>query len=200
MTTTSAPAEYAPGLAQRLLRRLGQDTLYILVGFPLGLVTLVLCMVGFFFGVGAAIIWVGVPALVGTIMMARGFATLERARMVPILGRRLPHPAYKRAAPDASIAGRALTPLSDGQSWLDLVHGMFRFIPSTISFAFAIVWWVGALAGLTFPLWDWSIPRGPDNQDLPELLGLGSHYSTRIAFHMALGFFFAGTLLPVIRG
>lgn len=200
MTTTSAPAEYAPGLTQRLMRRLGQDTLYILVGFPLGIVTLVLSMVGFFFGIGAAIIWVGVPALVGTIMLARGFATLERARLVPILGRRLPHPAYKRAAPDAGIAGRALIPLSDGQSWLDLVHAMFRFIPSTIAFAFAVAWWAGALGGLTFPLWDWSIPRGPDNQDLPELLGLGTDNSTRIVFYMALGFFFAGTLLPVIRG
>ncbi|WP_212991386.1 sensor histidine kinase [Actinoplanes auranticolor] len=200
MTTTSAPAEFEPGLAQRVLRRLGQDTLYIAVGFPLGLITLVLCMVGFFFGLGAAIIWIGVPALVGTIMLARGFATLERARLAPVLGRRLPHPTYKRAAPDAGIARRALTPLSDGQSWLDLLHGMFRFIPSTLAFAFAVAWWAGALGGLTFPLWDWSIPRGPDNQDLPELLGLGADYSTRVVFHMAIGFFFAGTLVPVIRG
>ena len=200
MTTTSAGAEFDHGLAQRLLRRLGQDTLYILVGFPLGLITLVLCMVGFFLGLGTAIIWIGLPIMAGTLMMARGFATVERARLAPVLGRRLPHPAYKRPAEHAGLVGRLLKPFSDGQSWLDLLHGMFRFIPSTIAFAFAITWWAGALGGLTFPLWDWSIPRGPDNQDLPELLGLGSHYSTRIFFHMALGFFFAGTLLPVIRG
>ena len=200
MTTTSAPAEYAPGLAQRLLHRLGQDTLYILVGFPLGLVTLIVCLVGFAYGVSTAIIWMGVPVLVGTIMLARGFATVERARMAPVLGRRLPHPVYKRAPREASIARRLFVPLSDGQSWLDLLHGIFRFLPSTIAFAFAVAWWAGALGGLTFPLWDWSIPRGPDNQDLPELLGLGTAYSTRVVFHMAIGFFFAGTLLPVIRG
>ena len=200
MTTTSAPAEYAPGLAQRLLHRLGQDTLYILVGFPLGLVTLIVCLVGFAYGVSTAIIWMGVPVLVGTIMLARGFATVERARMAPVLGRRLPHPVYKRAPREASIARRLFVPLSDGQSWLDLLHGIFRFLPSTIAFAFAVAWWAGALGGLTFPLWDWSIPRGPDNQDLPELLGLGTAYSTRVVFHMAIGFFFAGTLLPVLRG
>jgi signal transduction histidine kinase len=200
MTTTSADAEFDEGLAQRLLRRLGQDTLYILVGFPLGLITLVLCMVGFFLGLGTTLLWLGLPILAGAIMMARGFATVERARIAPVLGRRLPHPAYKRPAADAGVAGRILKPLSDGQSWLDLLHGVFRFIPSTIAFVVAVVWWAGALGGLTFPLWEWSIPRGPDNQDLPELLGLGGAYSTRVIFHMAVGFFFAGTLLPVIRG
>jgi signal transduction histidine kinase len=200
MTTTTAPTEFEPGLAQRLLRRLGQDTLYILIGFPLGLITLVLCMVGFFFGLGTAIIWIGLPVLVATIMMARGFATVERARLAPVLGRRLAHPLYKRPAESSGIARRVLTPLADGQSWLDLLHGMFRFIPSTIAFVFTVVWWAGALGGLTFPLWDWSIPRGADNQDLPELLGLGDAESTRIIFHMAIGVFFAGTLVPLIRG
>jgi signal transduction histidine kinase len=200
MTTTPATAEFDQGLTQRLLRRLGQDSLYILVGFPLGLITLVLSMVGFFFGLGTAIIWMGLPVLAAVIMMARGFATVERARLAPVLGRRLPHPAYKRAPEGAGAARRILTPLSDGQSWLDLLHGMFRFLPSTIAFAFAVAWWAGALGGLTFPLWDWSIPRGVDDQDLPELLGLGDAESTRIVFHMAIGFFFAGTLLPVIRG
>jgi signal transduction histidine kinase len=200
MTTTSVSGEYAPGLAQRLLRRLGQDTLYILLGFPLGLITLVLCLVGFFVGLGTAILWVGLPLLVATIMMARGFATVERARLAPVLGRRLPHPVYKRPKENPSLASRALTPLADGQSWLDLLHGILRFIPSTIAFVFAITWWAGALGGLTFPLWDWAIPRGPDNQDLPELLGLGDAESTRVVFNMAIGFFFAGTLFPVIRG
>ena len=200
MTTTSAGTEFDQGLGQRLLRRLGQDTLYILVGFPLGLISLVLCTVGFFAGVGTGLIWIGLPILAGTIMMARGLATLERARLTPVLGYRLPHPAYKRPAEGAGVVGRVLKPLSDPQSWLDVLHGIVRWIPSTIAFVIAVVWWSGALGGLTFWLWDWAIPRGPDNQDLPELLGLGSAYSTRVVFHMSLGFFFAGTLLPVVRG
>jgi signal transduction histidine kinase len=200
MTTTSAGTEFDQGLGQRLLRRLGQDTLYILVGFPLGLISLVLCTVGFFAGLGTALIWIGLPILVGTIMVARGLATLERARLTPVLGYRLPHPAYKRSAEGAGVVGRVFKPLTDPQSWLDVLHGIVRWIPSTIAFIIAVVWWSGALGGLTFGLWDWSIPRGPDNQDLPELLGLGGAYSTRVVFHMALGFFFAGTLLPVVRG
>jgi signal transduction histidine kinase len=200
MTTASAPVELSPGLFQRLGRQLGHDTLYILVGFPLGLITIVLFAVGFFVGLGTLVLWIGFPVLVVTFMVARGFAVLERARLGPVLGYRVPPVVYKRARPGSGTARRLLTPLTDGQSWLDLVHGLFRFGPSTIAFCFAITWWAGAIGGLTFPLWDWSIPRGPDNQDLPMLLGLGDAYSTRVIFHMAVGFFFAGTLYPVIRG
>jgi signal transduction histidine kinase len=193
MTTT------APSAAPRLLGRLGRDTQYVLLGFPLGLITLVLGATGFFLGLGTVIIWIGLPILMGTLMLSRGFATVERSRIAPVLGRRLPHPAYKRAG-DATFWRRVLTPMADGQSWLDLVHGVFRFIPSTISFAFVISWWAAALGGITFPLWDWSIPRGPDNTDLPELLGLGDATSTRMWFYLALGAFFMLTLYPVVRG
>jgi signal transduction histidine kinase len=200
METTVTPVPLTPGLVQRLFRRLAGDTLYIMVGFPLSLISLVLCVTGFALGVGTLIIWIGLPILVGVLLLARGFAVLERARLAPVLGRRLPHAGYKRAPADAGMMRRLLTPITDGQSWLDLLHGILRLIPSTIGLAFAVAWWAGALGGLTAPLWDWSIPRGPDDQDLPELLGLGDAYSTRVLFNLALGFFFAGTLYPVMRG
>lgn len=189
----------APSAASRLLGRLGRDTQYVLLGFPLGLITLVLGLTGFALGLGTLIIWIGLPILMGTLMMSRGFATLERSRIAPVLGRRLPHPAYKRAG-EAGFLRRVLTPMTDGQSWLDLVHSVFRFIPGTISFVFVITWWAGALGGITFPLWDWSIPRGPDDTDLPELLGLGDAASTRTWFYLAVGALFVLTLYPVVRG
>ncbi|MFI7602623.1 sensor histidine kinase [Actinoplanes sp. NPDC049681] len=200
MTTSIAAAPHYRSPVRRLVRQIGLDTQFILLGFPLGIITIVLCVTGFALGVGTAVIWVGVPVLLGTLMLARGFATVERARIGPVLGRRLPHPYYKRARAGASFGKRVLIPLSDGQAWLDLLHGVFRFIPSTIAFCFAVTWWAGTLGGLTFPLWDWSIPRGPDDTDLPELLGMGDAWSTRAIFYLALGFFFLGTLYPVLRG
>jgi signal transduction histidine kinase len=182
-----------------LLRQLGRDTQFVLLGFPLGLIAAVLSIVGFFAGLGLSVIWIGLPLLMAVMLLVRGLATLERARIAPVIGRPVPHPYYKRAT-GPGFWRRLLTPLSDGQSWLDLVHAFFRFIPSTIAFSFVLTWWACALAGLTFPLWDWSIPRGPDNTDLPELLGLGDALSTRIWFHLAIGLFFAVTLYPVVRG
>jgi signal transduction histidine kinase len=184
----------------RMLRQLGHDTVYVILGFPLGIITVVLCMVGFWLGLGLSVIVVGLPVLVGTIFLARGLATVERARVGPVIGRRLPHPAYKRAGTGAGFWRRMFVPLSDGQAWLDVVHGMFRFIPATLAFAFTVAWWAGTLGGLTRPLWDWAIPRGPDNTELPELLGLGDGLGVRLAFYLGMGALFALTLYPVVRG
>jgi len=63
-----------------------------------------------------------------------------------------------------------------------------------------ITWWAGALGGLTWGLWGWSLPNGPDDQDLPELLGFDGSYGTKVAFYLAAGIFFAGTLFWVVRG
>jgi signal transduction histidine kinase len=184
----------------RLLRQVSIDSLYVLVGFPLGLLTVVLFMTGFFLGIGTLIIWIGLPVLTATLFLARGFAVVERARVAPVFGQRMPHPNYRRLGPDAGPGRRLLQPLVDPQSWLDLLHGMFRFIPSTIAFSFVVTWWAGALGGLSAPLWDWSIPRGPTDQDLPELLGMGSSTGTRLVLYVAIGVFFLGTLYPVVRG
>jgi signal transduction histidine kinase len=198
-TTIYAGAQLAPSPAARILRRLGVDTQYVLLGFPLGLITVVLCMTGFFLGLGLTVIWIGLPVLTATLFAARGFATVERARIGPVLGRGVPHPSYKRT-PEGGVVRRTLLPLTDAQSWLDLLHGMFRFIPSTIAFSFVITWWAGALGGLSTVLWDWSIPRGPDDIGLPELLGMGDATSTRLILYTAIGLVFAATLYPVVRG
>ena len=196
MTTTYAPTPSAPAL--RLLRRLGIDTQYVLVGFPLGLLTVTLFMTLFFTGIGLTLIWVGLPILLLTFMLGRAFAALERVRISPVLGRPVPAPHYKRQV-DAGPVRRMLLPLTDGQTWLDQLHGMFRFIPSTIAFSFVVTWWAGAIGGLTVPLWDWTIPRGPNDQDLAELLGMGDGTATRQILYFAIGVFFAGTLYPVVR-
>ena len=191
-TTTAAPPA-------RILRQIGIDTQYVLIGFPLGIVGVVLCMSIFWLGVGLSIIWIGLPILLGVMYLARGLAVMERARIGPVFRQKLQHPYYKKPTGDGFVR-RLLAPLSDGQSWLDLLHGMFRFIPSTISFAFVIAWWAGVLQGFTWGLWGWSLPDGPDNQDLPDLLGFDGSYGTKVAFYLATGVFFAGTLYWVVRG
>jgi hypothetical protein len=198
MTTATVPA--LPGNAfTRVVRRLGNDTQYVLVGFPLGIVTISLLMAGLGTGAGMLVTVVGLPILVATLFAARGFATLERLRAAPVLGRDLPHPSYKRPRPDAGFFRRTLVPLTDPQSWLDLLHGVLRFIPSTIAFAFVVTWWAGALGGLTSSIWDRFIPYGDGSHELPAMLGFGSGADARIFFNTLGGVFFALTLVPVIR-
>ncbi|GAA4943159.1 sensor histidine kinase [Actinoplanes utahensis] len=199
MTTTHADAAPTRSLVGRYFRQLGIDTQYVLIGFPIGMVTFVVGLSGFALGISTAIIWVGLPILVGTLMLSRGFAMAERARIGPVLGRRMPHPRYKRVRGEGALR-RTFGPLSDGQTWLDLLHAIFRFIPNTLGFCFVVTWWSIALAGLTVPLWDWALPHTPDNHELHELLGFQDTMGTRVLFNFSIGVFFAGTLYWVVRG
>ena len=200
MATTTVTPYRGHSRVSRIFRQLGIDTQYVLLGFPLGIITVVLFLVGFALGLGLLALVVGFPITVATLYQARGFATVERARVGPILQTRLPHPYYRKARSGAGFWRRMFVPLSDGQSWMDLLHGIFRFIPSTVAFCFVVTWWAGALGGLTYSLWDWSIPHPPENKDLNELIGLGSGTDTRLLLYTGLGVFFALTLLPVVRG
>jgi signal transduction histidine kinase len=196
MTTTYA--DYAPSRPLRMLRQLGIDTQYALLGFPLGILTISLLLPFFFLGLGTTVIWIGIVIMPATLMMARGFATIERARIRPVLHRDMPHPYYKKRK-ETGWVRRMITPLTDGQAWLDLVHGVFRFIPSTIAFAFTVTWWAITLGGLSWSLWGWAT-LGEGNEGLPELLGFNSDYTTDVIFYLVIGGFFALTLYPVVRG
>jgi signal transduction histidine kinase len=201
MTTSAyAPAPLAPHPARRIARRIGIDTQFVLVGFPLGMVTLVVCMTGFWLGVGLLVIWIGVPVMVGTLYFSRGLATIERARIGPVFDKHMHHQQYKQRPRDAALVRRMITPLSDPQAWLDLVHGIFRFIPNTIAFSFVVVWWSGVLTCFTWGLWGWSLPNGPDDQDLPELLGYHLSYGQSVLWYLVVGVVFLVTLYPVVRG
>ena len=56
------------------------------------------------------------------------------------------------------------------------------------------------VGSLTWSLWGWSLPDGPDDRDLPELLGFGGSYLTSISFYLDLAELFAITLPAVVRG
>src|SRR5215468_10953172 len=100
MTTITA-ATRTDGLspAQRMLRQLGHDTVYVLIGFPLAIAAFTIIITGLSAGGGLLVTIIGLPVLVATLYAARGFAHLERARIRPILRRRPVPVVYKQAAP-----------------------------------------------------------------------------------------------------
>ncbi|NJP31410.1 sensor histidine kinase [Micromonospora thermarum] len=55
------------------------------------------------------------------------------------------------------------------------------------------------LAGTLYGAYDWAIPRGPDDQDLSQLLGMGDGTGARIFLNSAIGVFFLFTLPLVAR-
>ncbi|WP_068927947.1 sensor domain-containing protein [Planobispora rosea] len=183
-----------------LLHRIGTDTRYLIISFPLAVIAFCLMVVGLTAGVGTVIVWIGVPILAATVMLARGFADLERRMLPEVLGRRVARPRYRRVPRDAGFFRRVVNPLTSGQSWLDLLYGIVNLPVAIVTFCLTVTWWAGAVFGLTYPIYGWILERIPDNNNLPELLGLGDSVLVGVIFTTAIGVLFAVTLPVVVRG
>src|SRR3546814_11232334 len=85
-----------------------------------------------------------------------------------------PTPSYHRGRPDAGWLRRAMAPLTDPQSWLDVVWSIVSFVTAIAPFVVAVVWWSLAVGGVTYWFWQQWIPHDTEqNESLAELLGLG---------------------------
>ncbi|MGC4896578.1 sensor histidine kinase [Micromonospora sp. DT31] len=196
LSTANAPASPIRGL----LRQLGRDSTYVLVGLPLSIVGFVLAVVGISLTAGLLVTTLGLPVLAVTLYAVRGLADLERLRLAQLLGRPRVRPIYRRPDPHAGFWRRVFTPIRDAQSWLDLLHAILHLVTGVTAFTLLVSWWASALAGTLYVTWDWAIPRGPEDQDLSQLLGMGDGAGARIALNTAIGVFALLTLPLVARG
>ena len=183
-----------------LTRRVLLDTRYTLVGFPTAVIAFALMVVGLAAGVGTAVLWIGIPLLTGTLLVARGFADAERAWLADVLKRPPVRPRYRPAPAGAGRLRRLFNPMTSGQSWLDLLHGIVNFPMATIAFVLTTVFWAVPIAGLTYPLYGIITSRIPGNVELPELLGFGRGYLTSMIFYVIVGLVFLLALPFMVRG
>ena len=144
MTTQTNVALGAPAQADPI-RRMLCESVYLLTGFPIALASCVVLITGLSMSIGAVIL-VGLPMAIATLLVARGFARLERARL-RALGYDLPPAAYQPIG--AGFRGW-LGVLRDHQSWLDVLHGIVVMPLATITWCVAVVWWSGAFFGLAY--------------------------------------------------
>ncbi|GIH08683.1 histidine kinase [Rhizocola hellebori] len=185
-----------------MLHRVGVDSRYALIGFPTATIAFVLLVTGFAAGMGLIPLFgVGLLVLAVTLLIARGFADLERYLLPEVLGRPVARPRYRPAPPDAGQIRRLLNPLTNGQTWLDLLHGIIVFPFAILAFVITVTWWAVAAFGLLYPLYGWILQRIPpeDNQELPELLGFPDTLFVNTVFNMAVGLVFALTLPMMVR-
>ncbi|MEU4693700.1 sensor domain-containing protein [Actinoplanes sp. NPDC023714] len=185
MTTIDAPL-----VSTSTFARLTADTRYVLTGFPIALAGTVIATTGVSLGAGLAVLWIGVPILVATMMFARGLAVTERRRIGTT-----PFP-YRGATAD-TVLSRVVAVVRDPQSWRDLLHTTFRIIPSTVAFSVVVSWWAAVVGGVSWALWGWSLPES--GMELPELLGFGDGYLTIVSWYLVIAAAFALTLPTVTR-
>lgn len=182
------------------VRQLAIDSGYTLLGFPLAMASFVVAVTGLSAGLGTLVVLVGIPVLGCTLLLARLFADIERLRIPAVLRRPRTRPIYRSAQKGDGIWKRMFTPLSQTQSWLDLVHAIVHLPIAVAAFSIVVSWWASAIGGTLSFAWDWSIPRGPDNQSLAELIGLGDSTFARIGLQTTIGLVCLITLPVVVRG
>jgi hypothetical protein len=168
-------------------RRLGRDSTYTLTSLPLAVPAVVLVAVLVSLGAGLALLLVGLPILALGLLVARGFAFVERRRLGRLLGTPMAHPTYLTSGPGDSALRRVTIPVRDPQTWLDVVWSVVAVLTATISWAIAVAWWAAAIGGTTYGVWEQAVPRGSDPHTLASLMGFGTSERADILVISAIG-------------
>ena len=210
--TTSSRTSPSP------LQQLGTDTTYLLATFPWTLLAFVVVLTVLSAGLPLLALGIGLPFTAAGLAAARGFAAVERGRLVrhdAATGRdrsaALPFtvPARERTAYGPAVVGphpggawrRWVLVLADRQSWLDVLHALTAWIVSLGTFCVLVTWWAGSLAGLTVGAWDRFLPE--DANSLDGITGAARDALELVSstgFRFACGVVLLLTLVPVTRG
>lgn len=216
MTTTTtdavAPARDPEGFWATYGRawvRTPGTAVYLIAVFVLAMIAVSVLASLFWTGVGLLVLVIGLPIVVGTLLIARGFGVADRT-LLGLTG--LPaveEPEWNRDKPGTDGFWMVLTrPVRNAHYWLYLVHGMIVSpIISTISFALTVTWLSVGLGGLTYWFWGVFLPRG-DGGDwgqyvsaaLPGLFGGLSSWGVEVLLYLLAGILFTFTMPWVLGG
>lgn len=190
-----ASTQPVPTTKSTVLQQFGRDSAYLLSGLPLAIVSFTLLVVGLALGLGLLITVVGVPVLVIALMCARKLAAIERWRVEQVSGVRLAAVYRSDVSTTHSLRGW-WERLRDTQAWLDAAHGVLALPLAIVTWSVAVIWWSGALSGLTYWMWSRALPQDGSSRSLNDVLDLP--WADWIGM-LLMGVFFALTLIPVLR-
>jgi signal transduction histidine kinase len=164
-------------LTAPLSTRTPRELLYALAALPLGVLWFSVVVTLLSTSVAMVVTLVGVPMLVGTLLLVRLGAEGERRWARLVLGADVPAAAPLRGPAGAPWWRRALSLLVDPARWREALY-LLLLLPSGIAlFVVAVTVWAVALSFVTAPLWYWAVPNDTDllwdgNESALELVGI----------------------------
>jgi signal transduction histidine kinase len=185
------------------------SALYLIAVFILAMISVSVLASLFWTGVGLLILVIGLPLVVLTLLIARGFGVADRFLLLLTGLPEISEPEWNRDTPEATGFWMTLTrPIRNAHYWLYLVHGMIVSpIISTISFALATVWLSVGLGGLTYWFWGLFLPGGDGGEwgryvadAVPWLLGGWSGWAVEVTLYLIAGIVFTFTMPWVLGG
>jgi signal transduction histidine kinase len=146
------------------LSRLGKDTIYLVTGLPMGILTFTVAVTGWSTGLGLLVTLLGFPVLLVTALALRGLSPVERARAGLVVDE--PLTVRYREPAGSGIWARCKSVFTDSQNWRDLGWA-FVLLPVGIAGFTIAVTAIGTVLGLIFaPAWTWALWDSSDPVDL----------------------------------
>ncbi len=124
---------------------------YVVIGFPLGLAYFVFLVTSLSVSAGLAIVWVGIPLFMLSVLVWRILGTFERRLAGGLLGIDIDEPVSP-AASKTGLWNKAKAVLADPTTWRTLVWLGFRFPLALIGFVLAMITLSAAFAFFVLPL------------------------------------------------
>ncbi|GAB2655736.1 sensor domain-containing protein [Nocardia goodfellowii] len=183
-----------------MIRRLGHDFAYTFLGLPLAVVSFSLLVPLLAASIGTMVIFLGIPLLALTLLLARGFADIERVRLQQLTGQAIPRPGYGKTVEGSGWFRRITAPIRQSQSWLDLLYPVVNLPIAIVTFVLPVVWWSMTLGGLTFWFWGRFIPHGDDHDIFIETIMGTDTAHNRTILYTIIGVIALITLPVVQRG
>jgi signal transduction histidine kinase len=128
---------------------------YFLINLVTGIFWFVLLVTLGAVSLGTAVVWVGVPLGVLTMVLARAAASAERAWLGVTLGVDIPSPY--RPLPNG-LAGRAKALVKDPATWRDLSYWLLMLPLGVIEFSLTVALWSTVLATVFLPFYLHTLP------------------------------------------
>lgn len=125
------------------------NLLYLLLAFPLGLFYFVALITGLSVSLGLMVIWVGLPLLLGLLLLVHGFAAFERALARGLLGIEIAGPTAE--PPSGGLFRRLGALLAAPETWLALVYLFLKFALGIASFTLLVSLFGSSLAMMAAP-------------------------------------------------
>jgi signal transduction histidine kinase len=152
--TATAPSP-APNAAARL-RRIGNDALYLLLGYAMSIVAFTVWVTGLSLSLSLGLLIIGFPVILLTFAAFRLIADIERRRAALVFGE--PLVADYKTSAGGKLSARLRAAAVDPQTWRDFAYvgliGVLGFVWGTIW----IVLWGVALGSIALPTWWWAMP------------------------------------------
>jgi hypothetical protein len=136
----------------------GGSLVYLLMNLPLGIAGFTVLFTLLAVSVGTVVVWAGLPVAAIAILVARGAAKVERARVYALLDTYIPLPYLPLPVGSQKLRWKAR--LKDGSTWRDIGYFFVLFPVGIIEFTLVVTFWSTSLALAGLPIYFRFLPEG----------------------------------------